>query len=245
MSSGRSRSGGRLDREHVQPIVEVVAEALLVDHPTEIAVRRGDHAHVHSDRARSAEALEFLLLERRAGASAGARGDLADLVEEERPAVGGFEASDPLSDRTGEGAALVTEELALEETGRDRGAIQVDERPPPSRAALVDLACDELLARSRLALDQHDRVGRGDHRGLVEHAPQRFARPDDLIAHHGATDAFLDVDSRCYGTHRALPACTLPPGLVFSMVPVCIAVAQSIQTLGLNCAWTNHERPTR
>jgi hypothetical protein len=45
---------------------------------------------------------------------------LADLVEEERAAVGLLEAADAAAVGAGEGALLVAEELGLEERLRDR-----------------------------------------------------------------------------------------------------------------------------
>ena len=56
------------------------------------------------------------------------QGNIADLVEEERAAVRQLESADPLGDRTGEGALLVSEELAFQQAGGNRGAIQLDKR---------------------------------------------------------------------------------------------------------------------
>src|SRR5262249_46310078 len=95
----------------------------------EVPVGCRDQPHVHLDRARATEALEFLLLEHPQELRLELEGNLADLVEEERPAVGHFEPADLLRDRPREGAALVTEELALEEPGGDRSTVQLDERP--------------------------------------------------------------------------------------------------------------------
>ena len=50
--------------------------------------------------------------------------DLADLVEEERAAVGLLEAPLATRDRAGERAALVAEQLALEERLGERRAVQ-------------------------------------------------------------------------------------------------------------------------
>ena len=115
MSSRRSRSGGSCDREHGEPVVEILAEAAVVDLAAQIAVRRGDDAHVDRDarrrrrRRRTSPRLEHaqelgLQVERQ----------LADLVEEQRAAVGLLERAGAPRDRAGERAALVAEELALE-----------------------------------------------------------------------------------------------------------------------------------
>ena len=60
---------------------------------------------------------------------------LADLVEEHRAAVGGFEQALLLHARIGERAALVAEELALEQLLGQRRAGDVHERPRRAIAA--------------------------------------------------------------------------------------------------------------
>ena len=62
--------------------------------------------------------------------------------------------------------ALVPEELALEELGRQRGAVHLDERPVAPRRSLVDRARDQLLADAALAANQHGDVAVGD---LLDH----------------------------------------------------------------------------
>jgi len=52
-----------VDGKDVQAVEEVVPEALLLDQPSEAAVRRGDQADVDLDRPGAADTLELLLLE--------------------------------------------------------------------------------------------------------------------------------------------------------------------------------------
>ena len=61
--------------------------------------------------------------------------ELADLVEEERAAARELEAADARRDGAGEGAALVAEELALDEARRERRAVDVHEGPARARAS--------------------------------------------------------------------------------------------------------------
>ena len=51
------------DREHVQPVVEVLAERAFRDGLLEVLVGRGDQAHVRLQRLSAAEALVFALLQ--------------------------------------------------------------------------------------------------------------------------------------------------------------------------------------
>ena len=94
MSSRRSRSGGSCDREDVQPVEEVLAETCprrparprsrLVAAITRTSTRM---------RPRAADALELALLEHAQQLRLQLERQLADLVEEERAAVGQLEAA--------------------------------------------------------------------------------------------------------------------------------------------------------
>src|SRR4029450_8330439 len=68
------------------------------------------------------------------------------------------------------GAALVAEELSLEQLLGERRAVQRDERAALARGGLVDETRDDLLARPGLAADQDGGIGRGDLRRLLEDA---------------------------------------------------------------------------
>ena len=86
---------------------------------------------------------------------------VTDLVEENRAAVGRLELADLELVGPGEGASLVPEQLALQKLPGHRGAVDLDEWPGPARGEVMDRACDELLAGSRLARDEHGDVDAG------------------------------------------------------------------------------------
>src|SRR5207244_7706809 len=79
---------------------------------------------------------------------------LGDLVEEEGAPVGELEAAEPPLDRSREGAALVSEDLALDERLGNGGAVDGDERALAAVGALVDRPRDQLLAGAALAVDE-------------------------------------------------------------------------------------------
>src|SRR5208282_2662024 len=93
---------------------------------------------------------------------------LANLVEEQRAAVGDLELAGPRRDRAREGALHVAEELTLDEVLGDGAAVDDDERPGGAVRAPVDLAGDELLAGAGLAGDEHRDVGGRDLLQLAE-----------------------------------------------------------------------------
>src|SRR5207248_9272589 len=119
-------------------IVKVLAEAPGADLGQEIAVRGGDDANVGLDRV-AAERLVLPFLQDAQELHLDGGGQLADLVEEERAGRGLREASVLLHDGARERAALVAEELALEDRLRDRRTIDGDERPLRAGALLVDV----------------------------------------------------------------------------------------------------------
>src|SRR5207302_2619373 len=182
------------DREDVQPVVEVASEGPGRDHLLEVAVRRGDDAHVDLLRARTPEALELLLLQHAQELWLELGRNVADLVEEQRASVCQLEPPHALRDRTAERAPLVTEQLALEETRRDGRTVELHERPLAALAQLVNGARDELLAGPRFAPDENGRIRRGNRFHLVEHALQRRGLADDLLEVVLGADLVLQVD---------------------------------------------------
>ncbi len=75
-------------------------------------------AHVDLERLRRAEPLELPALQHPQQLRLHLERQLADLVEEERAAVGDLEAAERALDGAGEGALLVAEQLALDERRR-------------------------------------------------------------------------------------------------------------------------------
>ena len=105
------------------------------------------------------------------------------------PPCGQLEAAGPRPDRPGEGAALVAEQLGLEEPFRNGRGVDGDERPVFSEAEPVDGLREHLLARAALPLDQDRQVRRRRALGHVEHALERLALPDDLLEARGLPGA--------------------------------------------------------
>src|SRR4029079_19256554 len=121
------------DRHHLQAEVEVLAEAALANGAVEALIGRRDDARVRLDHLGAADAAELTLLEHAQELHLELDRHVADLVQEEGAAGGGLEAAGAALGRAGERAALVAEELALEQVARDGGAVERDERPAPTR----------------------------------------------------------------------------------------------------------------
>ena len=188
-------AAARVIGNDVQPVEEVLAELLLVGERRQVAVGRRDQARIGAQRARAAQPLELALLQHAQQLRLQLERDLADFVEEHGAAVGQLEAADALADRAGERALLVAEQLALEQPGRDRRAIQLDEgadrgarsadesrarpAPCPSRSRRRSAPSNRLAPRSRSPCSTR---------------PSALAAADDLLELVVAADLVFEVE---------------------------------------------------
>ena len=147
----------QVDVDDVQPVEQVLAEAAVRQALFQILVGGGDDAHVDLLAARRPQRPDLALLQdaQQLGLQRGRQ--LADLVEEQGAAVGLDEQAGAIRARVGERAALVAEQLALQQRVGDGGAVDGDERAFAARAVEVERLRHQLLAGARLAGDQHRR----------------------------------------------------------------------------------------
>src|SRR4051812_820597 len=167
-------------REHVEAIVEILAERAGGNRPLEILVGRGDQPDVRLHRLGTADAVELALLQDAQQFHLGGEVDVADLVQEQRAAVGELESSFLARLGTRERALFVAEQLGLYQALGQRRAAHLDERLLRAQRPVVDRVRDQLLAGPRLAADQHGGIGAGDLRHLLEDLPHRAAGADEL-----------------------------------------------------------------
>jgi len=158
--------GRQIDRDDVQPVVEVGAEAALGHLLLEIAVGRGDHPQVDLDRLARTHRIDLALLQHPQQLDLDGVGRLAYLVEEDGAALGLPAETVMIAVGAGERSLDVTEELALEQGLGNRAAVDGHEGPAVPFAAVVDRTRDELLAGAAGPGDQHGGRGGGD---LVDH----------------------------------------------------------------------------
>jgi hypothetical protein len=104
-----------VNAEHVEAEEQVSTEATLLDLDPEAAVRRGNHPRIQDPRLRATYAFVLPILEDPEKTSLQAEIELADLVEKNGSIGGELEAARSGAHRARERAALVTEELTLDE----------------------------------------------------------------------------------------------------------------------------------
>jgi hypothetical protein len=133
----RAGSEGRqLDPRDGDAEVEVRPKAARPHLASEIPTRRRHHPSPHREGFAPTDPLEGALLEHVEQGGLEGQLQLADLVEEERSRPRTLESPHPPRQRAGEGAALVAEELALEQGARQRCEVRVDPGPPTPREAV-------------------------------------------------------------------------------------------------------------
>ena len=148
--------------------------------------------NVRPDRPRAADALDLALLDRAQQLGLQVEPQIADLVEEQRAAVGQLELADALLQRAGERALLVAEQRALDQLARNRGEVDGDER---RRRAFADSRCSS-RASSSLPVPLSPRISTvADSFATLctrlEHVLERGARAGDELAVAGIARRIL------------------------------------------------------
>ena len=182
--------GRDADRELVEPVVEVGPEGAGLHRRGQRAVGRGDDPDVDATGVIGAHPGDLPELEGPEQEGLDRGGQVPDLVQEERAAGRGREATHPGAGGAREGPPLVTEELGRGQGLGDRRALDDLERPPRPGRQGVDRPGHQLLARPALALDE-DRGGGA--RGALDPAPQdahRLRSPQEAV---GGAPALLLV----------------------------------------------------
>ena len=139
-------------------------------------------------------------------------GDLADLVEQQRAAVGQLESPAAEAIGAGERAFLVAEQFAFQQMLAEGGAVDGQHRPIAAGGGGMDGAGDDFLARAAFAADHdggaaashqldlafhlgHDRAGSHERArsGGLGHAAQGLVFLEQSAVLQGAVDEQLDL----------------------------------------------------
>ena len=163
--------GRHLQRVDAEAVIEVGAEAALAHLDRQDAIGGGDDAHVDMMKAVGADPLHLAELHGAQQLGLDRQGQLPDLVQKERAAMGQFELAGAVGRRAGEGAAHMAEQFGLGQRVRQGGAVDMHQRLGGPAGARMDDAGQHFLAGAGLARQQHGQVRAGDH---VDFAVERL-----------------------------------------------------------------------
>src|SRR5207253_920732 len=85
----------------------------------------------------------------------------AHFIQKECAAIGQLKAPDAAINRASKSTFQMAEEFAFNQTGRDRAAVDFDQRMIAASAAAVNRAGDEFFARAGFAVNERGGIGRG------------------------------------------------------------------------------------
>ena len=142
------------DRKHIQTVVEVVPKFVPLHHVLQVSVGRSHEPNVDLVSPCAAQAFELLLLQNTQQFGLQCQWNISDLIQEEGPFVGQFEATDFLRDGACESALLMAEKLAFQQIVGNSSAIQLHEWASAARTEVVYGVCYQILAGASFSLDK-------------------------------------------------------------------------------------------
>ena len=106
--------GGNLDREYIQPVVEIVAKQTLRHHLFQIPVRCCYQTEVCANRSTASESLKFVLLQSPQEFRLELKREIADFVKKKSSPVCQLKTADILRDCPGKSAPLIAKKFTLQ-----------------------------------------------------------------------------------------------------------------------------------
>src|SRR5260221_680010 len=104
-----------------------------------------------------------------------------------------FQPTDLLADGAGERHSFMSKQFAFEQTGRDGGTVEFDKCAVLTLAVVVNSARHQLLARPRVAQQQHGRIARCDRLHQSQNLLQGWTAPDNVIKIQLAANLFFEI----------------------------------------------------
>ncbi len=179
----------------------------------EVAVGRRHDPHVHANRPLASDAPHLPIFQNAQQLDLNVRRQLADLIQEDGPAMSHFKITTVRAGGAGKSTLFVSEELRLEEAFRKRAAVDGQKWTLRSRALRVNGASQPLLADAGLTKNQKRAVGVHHPTGERQEALHRRARVDEIVqalplarpvgpnAPHRIIPAAGQKDAKRFGQH--------------------------------------------
>ncbi|MNP10570.1 hypothetical protein D3C76_1027260 [compost metagenome] len=171
--------GRKLQGNHVEAVIQVFTELADLRQALEVAVGRGDQAHIDFLRLDRAHSTNFTFLQHAQQARLGLQWQLTDFIEEQGAAIRRFHQAGTAGAGAGECAFLVAEQFRLDQAFRNGRAVHRDHRRLGPLGEVVQGTRHQFLTGTGLALDQDIGVSRRDFADLAIQVLHRWARADD------------------------------------------------------------------
>ena len=166
-------------------MVQVFAEFAVGNGRLQVLVGGRHHAHIDADVLVAAHAGDFVFLQGAKHLGLGRSAHVAHFVQEQSAALGLLELSFSLGHGACEGAFFMPKQLALDQFGRNGGAVHLHKWTGRPSRVVVHLTGHELLAGSVGPGHEHTRVG-GRHRlHHVLNGLDALRLPDHLMGLRG------------------------------------------------------------
>src|SRR5579872_1558246 len=165
-AQGRNRH-----RHSRNPEIQILAKELLLRQLLQIPIRRHHDTHIHFHSLCPAHAIEFPFLQHPQKLRLDRQRQLADFVQKERPAMRQVQLAHFARTRTGKRSALMTKQLVLHQSFRNRRAVQRYKGLLAPLRKVVHGTRKQLFARSALSQEQNSRIRRRHFLNLLADLP--------------------------------------------------------------------------
>ena len=178
------------DRKDVQPVEKILAECTGMHGRIEVPIGRGNHTDIDRNWLVTPNPLQFSFLENAQQSKLRLGRKFADLVKENRPAIGGLEPSRASLKCPGKGTFFMAEKLGGDERRRNGRAIDANECFRRALGPLMNGTGNQFFSRAGLTQNQYRGIGRCHFVNLREHLAKRLRRPDNCFVHRGTINLF-------------------------------------------------------
>lgn len=136
----------RFERDHIESIVEILAEASLAYFPLQVAIGRGDHTDIDGQFLVTAQRSYHALLKHAKEFGLHVRRQLADLIQENRAPLRCAKTAEGHVTRPRKRALQVSEKVAGKKRPCRAGAIDGNKCLTAASTARVDCSGDDVFA---------------------------------------------------------------------------------------------------
>src|SRR6202047_1614858 len=179
---------GNLDREYVQPVVEVRAKCPACNRGFQIPISCRYYADIDFNGLRATHAFEFTFLQHPQECNLSVQRQLADFVEENGSSVRQFKSAEAALHRPGERPLFVAKEFGGNQRWGKSCAVHAHEGALRPTRSLMDGASDQFLTSSSLSTNQNARIGGSNFRDPRKRLLQPRRGADDLFEHERLVD---------------------------------------------------------